>query len=81
MKLKTDEVVETASKVRLDVYLSENLPDWTRSQIKLQIENGGVEVNGKQITKAGYLVKDGDKLSLNFETEFFLKIRPPDFLL
>ena len=69
MKLKTDEVVEAASKVRLDVYLSENLPDWTRSQIKLQIENGGVEVNGKQITKAGYLVKDGDKLSLNFETQ------------
>ena len=69
MKLKTDEVVETASKVRLDVYLSENLPDWSRSQIKLQIENGGVEVNGKQITKAGYLVKDGDKLSLNFETQ------------
>ena len=69
MKLKTDEVVETACKVRLDVYLSENLPDWSRSQIKLQIENGGVEVNGKQITKAGYLVKDGDKLSLNFETQ------------
>lgn len=69
MRLKTDEKVESAQKIRLDVYLAENLNDWTRSQIKLQIENGGVEVNGKQIKKAGYLIKDGDNLSLNFETQ------------
>ena len=80
MRLKTDEKVESPQKIRLDVYLAENLTDWSRSQIKLQIDNGGVDVNGKQVTKAGYLVKDGDKLSLNFETEELLA-EPEDISL
>ncbi len=50
---------------RLDVYLSELLDDWTRSSIKRQINNGGVLVNGKKV-KAGYLLKTGDEVAVDF---------------
>ena len=69
MELHTNEVVELNEKMRLDKWLTETFTEWTRSQIKLQIESGGVCVNGKQITKAGYIIKDGDTLTLNFSQE------------
>lgn len=69
MELYTTEKVEIAEKMRLDKWLTDNFADWSRSQIKLQIEGGGVCVNGKQITKAGYIIKDGDTLDLNFKQE------------
>lgn len=69
MNLHTTEKVEISEKMRLDKWLAENFTDWTRSQIKLQIENGGVCLNGKPITKAGYIIKDGDLLDLNFSLE------------
>jgi len=52
--------------LRLDTYLAEILDDWTRSQIKLQIENGGVKVNNKQVSKAGYTLKNDDIIDINF---------------
>lgn len=67
MELKTTEKVEIDQKTRLDKWLADNFVDWTRSQIKLQIENGGVCVNGKSVDKAGYIIKDGDILDLNFK--------------
>ena len=69
MELHTTEKVEIAEKMRLDKWLADNFADWSRSQIKLQIEGGGVFVNKKQITKAGYIIKDGDSLELNFAQE------------
>jgi len=69
MELRTSQIADCAEKTRLDVYLAEILPDWSRSQIKLQIDAGGVCVNGKIVTKAGFLVKDGDILDLNFRQE------------
>ena len=59
-------VDDLSSAVRLDVFLSDALDDWTRSQIKLQIERGGVIVNGKVITKAGTLIKNKDRVEINF---------------
>jgi len=59
-------VSELVSPVRLDVFLSTALEDWTRSQIKLQIERGGVSVNGKVTTKAGALVKNNNVIDINF---------------
>lgn len=60
-------VEDVEEKTRLDVYLA-MVTDWTRSQIKIQIDNGKVLVNGKN-QKAGFLVKNGDKLSLRFSKE------------
>ena len=60
MEINSTEKVELLEKTRLDKWLTDNFADWSRSQIKLQIESGGVFVNGKQITKAGFIIKDGD---------------------
>ena len=54
-------------KERLDVFLAEET-GWTRSQVKLQIDAGKVLVNGK-LQKAGFLIKNGDTLSLSFSKE------------
>lgn len=61
------EVSELPEKVRLDVFLAENT-DWSRSQIKHQIDSGKALVNGKKV-KAGHLVKEGDSINLSFSKD------------
>ncbi len=68
IELNSEILVEDLSeKIRLDVFLSEET-GWTRSQIKLQIEADRVLVNGKK-QKAGFLIKNGDKVSIAFSKE------------
>lgn len=62
---------------RLDVYLVENLEDWTRSQIKKQIDSGNALVNGKP-RKAGFDVKDGDIVKVAFSKEVGLEDIEPE---
>ena len=47
---------------RLDVFLSDQTEDFTRSRLKKLIEDGFVTVNGNKITKAGTEVKTGDSV-------------------
>ncbi len=47
---------------RLDVFLSEQTEDFTRSRLKKLIEDGYVSVNGNKITKAGTEIKLGDSV-------------------
>ena len=56
------------SGVRLDVYLTDVLDEWTRSQIKKQIDNKGAFINQKQ-AKAGNVVKSGDEIEFICEGE------------
>ncbi len=49
---------------RLDVFLSEQTEEVTRSRLKKLIEEGQVEVNGVPVKKAGEGVKAGDSVSL-----------------
>lgn len=62
--LKQILIVQTNDKVRLDVYLSAVLEDWTRSQIKKQIDDNRVKVNGK-LSKSGFKLKGGDVIELD----------------
>ncbi|MBQ7466802.1 MAG: RluA family pseudouridine synthase [Clostridia bacterium] len=64
--------LEDKKEQRLDVYLTELLEDWTRSQIKRQIDMQKALVNGKPC-KAGYLVKNGDEISVDFSQEVGLE--------
>lgn len=54
-------VAETDYK-RLDVFLSEQTDEFTRSRIKKLIEDGNVSVGGKQVKKAGTDVKTGEEV-------------------
>lgn len=69
--------LENIKSVRLDVYLAEVLVDWTRSQIKKQIDSGNALVNGNP-RKAGYAVKDGDIVSVAFNKEVGLEDVNPE---
>ena len=49
---------------RLDVFLSDQTEDFTRSRLKKLIEEGNVFVNGNKITKAGAEIKRGDSVQI-----------------
>jgi len=46
--------------VRLDVYLTEKLPNATRAKVQRGIREGRVDVNGRLLTKPSYPVQPGD---------------------
>ena len=54
---------ETPCK-RLDLFLSEQTEEFTRSRLKKLIEDGNVCVNGKRTQKAGAEIKSGDVVEL-----------------
>ena len=56
-------VAEEGGK-RLDVFLSEQAEEFTRSRLKKLIEDGNVSVNGKEIKKAGVEIKLGDEVAI-----------------
>ena len=56
-------IVEENCK-RLDVFLSEQLEDFTRSRIKKLIEDGNVSLRGTVMKKAGADVRTGDEVSV-----------------
>lgn len=57
-------VVDAESKgKRLDIFLMENVENVTRSYIKNMIDGGKVLLNGK-IVKAGYTLKENDKIEV-----------------
>lgn len=49
---------------RLDVFLSEQTDEFTRSRIKKLIEDGNVCIGGKQVKKAGADVKAGEEVTI-----------------
>lgn len=49
---------------RLDVFLSEQTEDLTRSRIKKLIEEGHVTVNGSPVKKAGADIRKGDQVAI-----------------
>lgn len=48
---------------RADIYLSEQLPDYTRSAVKKLFDGGAVEINGA-VAKASRKVEEGDKIAV-----------------
>lgn len=49
---------------RLDVFLSRQMPDWTRSQVQRQIKSGLVTVGSRTVYKAGEEVEAGDNVTI-----------------
>jgi 23S rRNA pseudouridine1911/1915/1917 synthase len=65
---------EDASK-RIDVYLSEKLPDFTRSRLKVFIKADNVFLN-KHPAKPGFRIRSGDILTLDIPEQEPLKAKP-----
>lgn len=69
------------SKKRLDVYLSEKNEDITRSYIKTLVESGNIFINGKNVSKAGQVLKENDVITLNLPEEKEADIVPQNIPL
>lgn len=68
LELNSEIIVEDLEeKTRLDIYLA-GITEWTRSQIKIQVDGGNALINGKK-EKAGFLLKNGDKITLKFSKQ------------
>ena len=65
---RADLVVEPgpADGARLDVFLADRLPGLSRSQVRRVIDGGGARV-GSFTRKAGYKVKAGDRVHVEYE--------------
>lgn len=55
-------VIPAEGGQRLDVFLAQRLPDWTRSQLQRLIRSGLVEVNSHPARKAGEMTLAGDRI-------------------
>ncbi len=67
-------------KKRLDIYLKEKNENLTRSYIKKLLEDGNILVNNKK-EKAGYMIKENDKITLNLPDVKPIEARPEDIKL
>ena len=63
---------------RLDVFLSEQTEEFTRSRLKKLISDGNVFVGGKQVTKAGADVKAGEEVVIEVPDVAEYAVQPQD---
>jgi len=66
--------------VRLDVFLSEQFTDCTRSYIKTLVDDNRITVNGKKV-KAGFKLKSGDIVDVDFPPVEVVSAEPQDIPL
>lgn len=80
MEYLTFVVEDDDTAKRIDVYLSENIEDITRSGIQKIIENGGVKIGGKDI-KSNYKLRKGDVIDVEIPEPTEVAILPEDIPL
>ncbi|MBI5047813.1 MAG: RluA family pseudouridine synthase [Deltaproteobacteria bacterium] len=68
-------VAPSDANIRLDIFLSQKLPDLTRSRIKNLIEDGLVSLNDKP-AKAGAKIKAGGRISITIPEPQPVKAEP-----
>ena len=63
---------------RLDVFLSDQTEDFSRSRLKKLIEEGQVSVNGVIVKKAGAEIKRGDSVTVQIPEAVEYSVKPED---
>lgn len=71
---------ENEENIRLDAYLAEVMPDFSRSKIQGFIKNSDILINGSA-KKPSYSLKEGDRVEVNIPEEKNLKIEPENIPL
>ena len=61
---------------RLDVFISDQTEDFTRSRLKKLIEDGQVSVNGVAVKKAGAEIKRGDSVTVQIPEAVEYSVKP-----
>ncbi len=75
------EVTSDLLGARLDQALAQLFPDYSRSRIKVWIENDQVSVNGKIVNKAREKVFGGELIEIQAEVEEEVRFEPQDIPL
>ena len=68
------------NNIRLDVFVSGQFSNCTRSYIKTLIDNNHIKVNSK-VVKAGYKLKSGDVVEIDFPKAEVISTEPQDIPL
>ncbi|MDQ0253797.1 23S rRNA pseudouridine1911/1915/1917 synthase [Evansella vedderi] len=50
--------------IRIDKYISDKFPQWSRSQVQSWLKEGNIEVNGEPV-KSNYKIAVGDEIEIN----------------
>jgi 23S rRNA pseudouridine1911/1915/1917 synthase len=66
---------------RLDKFLVAQLPDFSRSQLQNLIKDGQVKVNGRPVTKTGFLVEDQHQVEIHLPEPVSTELIPEDIPL
>jgi 23S rRNA pseudouridine1911/1915/1917 synthase len=61
---RTFVAAQSDAGLRLDVFLTRQMPDWSRSQVQQQIRSGAVCVGSRTVYKAGDAVAAGDRVTI-----------------
>lgn len=69
--------IESTEGIRLDKYLAQELPDYTRSFLQKQIENEQVTVNGK-VVGSKYKIKEKDVIEVTIPEPVEVDILPEE---
>ncbi len=74
------EIQKNKENIRIDVYLSEEIDDLSRNGIQKLIQDGFVEVNGKQI-KSNYKLKSNDIVKIKIPEPVEINVEPENIPL
>lgn len=74
-------IISDCEGERLDIYLSKNLENITRSKIKNLVDSGMILVNDKPVKKAGMLLSLNDKIDVTINEEIKLNANPENIPL
>lgn len=73
-------IYDKGRSTRLDIYLAENIADYSRSFFQKLIDSGNVKVNG-QVVKSGYKLAENDKIDVNIVAVISEKVIPVEMPL
>ena len=59
------QVAQRSDRARLNRFLAETMPAFSRSRLKALIETGQVSISGETITEPAYRVKPGQAITLS----------------
>ncbi len=74
-------LVRPGEEGRLDKYLSSNIAELTRSRLQTLIKDDAVQVNGKVVTKTGFILVIGDEVLIEIPAAKPSELEPEDIPL
>ena len=57
-------IIESQAGVRLDKFLAENLPEFSRAEVQKWIKGGGAKINGQEVTAPHRFLKKDDQVEV-----------------